>query len=159
MPDLITHMAFNHILRRSAEVKEAQWAAPHLRVLFYLGTLLPDISSRALNIAFPDSIQWTLALHTPAGSLCLIAIMAMFFEPKLRKAAFINLSAGMLLHYLLDTFQSTSTAVFFWLFPFSWLDCGLYLFDPGDLIPLIPVWLLSIVLLELSLYFIKRRKA
>lgn len=156
MPDLITHMVFSHILRRPVELKGRLRSGPALRVLFYLGTLLPDIASRAVNIVFPDSIEWTLALHTPAGALVMIGLLVLLFEPGLRKSAFLNLSAGMLLHFLLDTFQSTSTAVFFWLFPFSWTDCGLYCFDPGDLIPLIPLWLTIIAGLEIFLLIRKR---
>ncbi|HDQ44218.1 MAG TPA: DUF1624 domain-containing protein [bacterium] len=159
MPDLITHVAAAHLIRRPFERSGRDAENRRYRVLFYLGTILPDVTSRAVNIAFPSSMKWTLALHTPAGALVLIGILALLFEPGMRKRAFGNLTAGAFLHFLLDTFQTSSTPVFFWLFPFSWADCGLNWVDPGDLIPWIPVWLAGIGFLELVLYLRRRRES
>jgi hypothetical protein len=156
MPDLVTHLAVNHLLRRPLEWRGKVSNARAFRTLFYLGAILPDITSRAINIAFPSTMKWTLALHTPAGALVLIGIMTFLFESGIRKNVFWNLAAGAGLHFLLDTFQTSSTAVFFWLFPFSWADCGLYLIDPGDFIPWIPVWLALIGVVECAARFRSR---
>jgi len=157
MPDLVTHLAVNHLLRNLTEIRQESCSAPE-RVLFYAGTLLPDVTSRSIAILFPASITWTLAFHTPAGSIILAVLFSQFMKSGTRNRSFCNIAAGSLLHYLLDTFQKTSTPVFFWLFPFSWKDCGIPLFDPGDLIPWIPVWLVILLVWEGLRIFVKSKR-
>jgi len=152
MPDLITHVAISHLVRRPWERIHPSKKTGAFRVLFYFGTILPDITSRALNIAFPSTVKWTLALHTPAGSLLCCIIIAFLFESSIRKSVFLNLIGGTALHYLLDTFQYVTTPVFFWGFPFTWADCSLHILDANDIVLFSPIWILLVVIMELFYY-------
>lgn len=148
MPDLITHVAVSHLVKRPWDKACSLEHAAAFRILFYFGTILPDITSRALNIAFPSTLKWTLALHTPAGSLLCCIALALLFEPEIRKRAFLNLTGGAALHYFLDTLQYATTPVFFWGFPFTWADSSLHILDAGDIVLFSPVWVFLVVLLE-----------
>ena len=43
MPDLITHLAFSHLVIRGFEWLKKETAFTPFRVLFYAGTILPDV--------------------------------------------------------------------------------------------------------------------
>ncbi|NQT27217.1 hypothetical protein HQ585_17815 [candidate division KSB1 bacterium] len=152
MPDLITHVAISHLIKRPWDRAHPGTHANAFCILFYFGTILPDITSRALNIAFPSTLKWTLALHTPAGTLLCCIILTLLFESSIRKRAFLNLMGGASLHYLLDTFQYATTPVFFWGFPFSWADSSLHILDAGDIVLFSPVWVFFVVLMEIIFY-------
>ena len=155
MPDLITHVAISHLVKRPWDRIRPSENSGALRLLFYFGTILPDLTSRALNIAFPSTVKWTLALHTPVGSLLTCILIALLFESSIRKSVFFNLIGGAALHYLLDTFQYAVTPVFFWGFPFTWADSSLHLLDAGDIVLFSPVWVILVVLMEIYFYIVK----
>lgn len=158
MPDLITHVAISHLVKRPWDRAHPGPNTLAFRILFYFGTILPDIFSRALNISFPSTLKWTLALHTPAGTLLCCVILALLFEPSIRKSAFLNLTGGAVLHYLLDTFQYAATPVFFWGFPFSWADSSLHIVDAGDIVLFSPVWVFCVFLMEIVFCLLRRRQ-
>ena len=148
MPDLITHVAIAHIIKRGSEFTFFQERSAAFRVLFYLGTILPDILTRPFYIIFPATHAWTFPFHTPFGMFVICTLIAQFFEKAIRKQALISLMTGALLHFLLDFWQKQIIGGYRWLFPFSWKTVGIGCFWADEIIPLIPVWILAVIVIE-----------
>ena len=156
MPDLITHTAVAHLLRRPFE-RPSDPDAGATRTLFYLGTILPDILTRPWYILIPATHDWTMAFHTPVGALLACGLLALLFEPPLRKKAFLWLGGGSLLHFFLDGFQKQVVGNSTWLFPLTWNDYGYGIAWSGEIMRLIPLWLALVVVMEIIL-FLRRKK-
>ena len=159
MPDLITHVAIGHLIKRPFELKKSNPAIVPLRTLFYLGTILPDILTRPWYILFPGTLEWTYPFHTPIGMVLTCSLLALLFESSLRKKAFYYLLGGAGLHFLLDGCQKHITYNEFWLYPFSWKGFGFRLFWAGDIIPYIPLFIGMVVVMEVCIYFYQHRKS
>lgn len=157
MPDLITHLFFSHLFKRPFELFQKDRHILPFRLLLYLGTILPDILTRPWYIIFPATKQWTACLHTPLCAILFCLLLSQLFDPAIQKKVFINLATGTVLHFLLDAFQFQIIDSYFWLFPFSWKNVGYGLFNAGDLIPFIPLWILLIIILETIIYFLKHK--
>lgn len=157
MPDLITHMVFSHFIIRSFEQIKNVSKYQHFRVLFYLGVILPDILTRPWYILFRDTYDWTVALHTPAGAVIICAILALLFEPGLRKMTFIYLTVGSLSHFVLDSLQTQLINNNYWFFPFSWKPIGYGIAGAGEIIEWIPAFLVAVIVFEMILWFLNRR--
>lgn len=158
MPDLCTHFLTAHVLKRGPDFFSSKTSPIHPRIVFYMGTLLPDLLSRPWYILFPPLKDWVIAMHTPMGALLAFAILSYFFEPGFRRSVFLNLCGGGALHFLLDAFQKQILGNNFWLFPFSWKDFGFDVFWAGDVIPFVPLWIFLFIVIEM-LYFIRTRRS
>ena len=158
MPDLITHMAFSHLIIRVYELLKKRTHFSPFRTLFYLGVILPDIMTRPLYILFADTYDWTVALHTPFGAILICGIISYFIDPKIRKKAFLFLTSGTLSHFLLDAFQKQLIYNNYWLFPFSWKSVGWGIAGAGTILEWIPVWLMIILVFEITIWIIEKRK-
>jgi len=158
MPDLVTHVAFTHLVKRPFELKGNDKNIFSFRVILYLGAILPDITTRPWYIIFPVTKSWTASLHTPIGALLVCALLSFFFDQAIQKKVFVYLSLGVILHFFLDTFQHHIIGTNYWLFPFSWQHVGYGLFSPGDIIPLIPIWIFIILIMEIAIYLLKNNK-
>jgi hypothetical protein len=141
MPDLVTHTAAAYFLVRSPRFQR-------FRVLFYLGTILPDLLARPLHILWPQLLFYTLAVHTPIFMLIFCLMLSEFFAQPLRRTVFAYLYAGVVLHFLLDALQRHLGDGYYWLFPFSWKSFEIGLFWPETSVTYIPLWLLLIVTVE-----------
>jgi hypothetical protein len=157
MPDLITHVAVAHLIKRPFEVTYPSKDLTRFRIFFYLGVMLPDLLSRPWYILFPRIQDWVTAFLTPFGALLACGFIALLFEKPLRFGAFRFLLSGSALHFALDCLQKQVVGNNFWLFPFSWKTFGIGLFWTGDAIPFIPLWVALVLLMEGILYFKKRR--
>jgi len=153
MPDLITHVAVSHLIKRPFELKSAEKSATAFRIIFYFGTVLPDILTRPFYILFPAIYNWVIFFHTPAGTILASAFVALFFETTIRKKVFINLVTGAGLHLFMDALQKQISGNNFWLFPFSWKDFGFGIAWPGEIMYFIPLWLALVILMEMWIYF------
>jgi hypothetical protein len=156
MPDLITHSAFSYLVRSPFDLRPSAKILPAARTLFYLGTLLPDLLTRPWYILFPFTRDWTLFFHTPIGMGITAGFFTLLLASHLRKTAFLNLTGGAALHFLLDSFQKQVNGNNFWLFPFSYKNFSLGFAWAEDFLRFIPLWILLIILLELWIW--KRRK-
>ena len=155
MPDGLTHLAVGYI-------GVFRWLQGSRLVLFFLGSLLPDILLRGGRLLFTGHPQrdflelYLVPFHTPVTGLLFCLALAQLFHPRIRKAAFTLLFGGCLAHFALDMLQRTINGNGFtvevldgyhWLYPFSWFDFQFGLFWAGDspyaLIILVPVslWL------------------
>jgi hypothetical protein len=159
MPDLITHIAFSHLAIRTTELFRKNMKSDPFRLLFYLGTMLPDLLTRPWYILFPKTYAWTVAIHTPIGAAITCGIIAQFFHDSLRRRAFIFLLSGTVSHFLLDSLQKQVIYNNYWFFPFSWKTVGWGLVWAGTLIEWIPVWLLVIALFESVVWIVQRKNS
>jgi hypothetical protein len=157
MPDLVTHVALGHLIVRSWDLTAHKPVPSSLRLLFYLGILLPDILTRPWYILFPVIKNWTIALHTPMGIVPVCAIIALLFRPGLRRRGFLFLWAGTCAHFLLDTFQKHITDNNFWLFPFSWNHTGIGLAWADEFMDLLPLWIGLALAVELLVRIFSRK--
>ena len=153
MPDLITHIALGHLVRRPLDIQHEKRPTMPFRLIFYFGTVLPDILTRPWYIIFPETYEWTLPFHTPLGMLLTCILISLLFAPSLRRRVFINLTAGAFFHFVLDSFQKTLTGNDYWLFPFSWRSYGLGIAWADEVMDLLPVWIGLALLMEGSVIF------
>ena len=158
MPDLITHVAVSHLVKRPFELQRKGKSAVAFRTIFYFGTILPDILTRPFYILFPATYNWVIFFHTPAGIALTSALIAFLFESTIRRKVFINLIAGAGLHFFMDAFQKQVSGNNFWLFPFSWKDFGFGVAWPGEIMYFIPLWLTLVVFLEMWIYFRSKKR-
>ncbi len=149
MPDLVTHTA-------------AAWAfvrfvkPPHIRVVFYLGSLLPDLLSRPVYIVFPSLTTATVATHTPLFVIVACFLIAEAFQQRLRHQIRTALLLGSALHFALDAMQRHIGTSYFWFFPFSWSSPELGWFWPETPLEYIHVWILVIAVTEVTLFCFRR---
>jgi hypothetical protein len=156
MPDLITHVAVAHLLKRPFEIRNPSGDHALVRTVFYLGVMLPDLLSRPWYILFSPVHDWVVAFHTPFGMLLTSGLLALLFERSLRGKVFLWLMLGVLLHFGIDCLQKQVTGNNFWLFPFSWRNFGYGLFWAGEAVAFMPVWIVLVVLMEGSIHLTKR---
>lgn len=147
MPDLVTHTAAAYFAGRP-------FLDRHKRILLYLGAILPDVLTRPFYILIPNLYYYTIGIHTPIFMLIVIALFAEFFEPGIRKTAFLYLLLGVLFHFALDILQKHLSTGYYWLFPFSWHSFEIGLFWPNQVIPFIPLWILGVFVME---FIIRKR--
>lgn len=150
MPDLVTHTAAVYLVGRPFLEKDK-------RVLLYLGAILPDLLVRPFYILFPRLYFYTLAVHTPVFMAVFLALAIEFFKPGMRKKALEFLALGIFSHFILDLLQKHISSGYFWFFPFSWHSFEIGLFWPHQTLPFIPVWLFSVLIIELIIQM-RRRK-
>jgi len=158
MPDLITHVAISHLVRRPYELTRRNRDMMPFRSLFYLGTILPDILTRPFYILFPATYNWTFPFHTFLGIVLTILLISQFFDTSIRKRAFLNLTGGMGLHFLADGLQVQLHGNNFWLFPFSWKNFSYGIATAGQMIEYIPFWIIGIILFEVIIYWIQKSR-
>jgi len=150
MPDLVTHLAAGYIAALPF------WKRTQSRILFFFGTILPDLATRPLNILVPSSGRFTEPLHTPLGYALLCWLLAQLFDRRrTRHDAFTALLAGGLLHFVLDALQRHVAGGYIWLFPFSTASSPWGLFWPDECMRWMPLWALAILVIEL----VARRRA
>ena len=98
-----------------------------------VGTCLPDLVHKGMNVLLRIPPEYALPAHTPIGILALSLLLCFVFVEDERRGAFIGLLAGGLLHILLDSLKSylglggTVTG-----FPFSWEMHGFPLYQPEN---------------------------
>jgi hypothetical protein len=143
MPDLITHTAAAFLVTRRGRFDQ-------YRVFIYLGTILPDVISRPIYILKPELYTYTVGIHTPVFMLFFILLLSEFIIRDIRRIVFWSLALGVGIHLLLDAFQKHLAGGYFWLFPVSWSTYSWGLFWPEITVRLFPIWLLIIVLTEIT---------
>jgi len=158
MPDLVTHMAFSHLMIRGFELTKNRPRFGSFRTLFYMGTILPDLLTRPWYILFTDTHDWTVAMHTPVGAVLVCAILSLLFEASLQKPAFLFLTGGAMSHFLLDAFQKQLIYNNYWFFPLSWKAVGWGIAGAGTIVEWIPVWLGIVLIFEVSVWTIQKIK-
>jgi hypothetical protein len=159
MPDLMTHLATTHVLRRAWEQTRGNDFTERQAALLYVGGCLPDLISRLPNIvtgflfrsglmhvdtAVKCGDMWP-CFHAPLPTM-LVAYLLVILLPDTGRAynfCLIIIASG--LHFLLDalqkTFGDTGTA---WFFPLSFKTASLGIFWPDEAILSLP-WLAALI--------------
>lgn len=122
MADLVTHVAVGYVLARPLR-------DPATRSLVLAGTVLPDVLYKSVVLGIRSSTWYAEPTHTPVGMLLFCGLIALLFEPRLRRRAFWGLLAGSLTHLAVDAGKSyLGHGVILWAFPFSLdrIEWGLY---------------------------------
>jgi hypothetical protein len=149
MPDLVTHTAWVYFGTR-------WWVNAPMRVLIYIGTVLPDVLSRPLYILKPQWYPYTIAIHTPVFMLGLVWLLGYFFHVTWRTKARWLLLAGVSAHFLLDALQRHLDNGYYWLFPFGWQTFSEGLFWPETATYWTPIWIGLVLICELLLWLKKK---
>ncbi len=145
MPDLYAHFTTVYLT-----VPRKRSAAENALLVF--GVVLPDLPARAGVIALQrlfevDGMGLLGAFHTPMGFLLLCYLLGLMFEVSFRRIAFINLSAGCLLHFLLDLLQEPfHLGLYMPFYPFSDAVIHFDLFHYNLSVYLFPILLLASLL-------------
>ena len=164
MPDLMTHLAATHLLRRAWERTRGSDFVPRQYASLYLGGCLPDLVSRmpgvvtgflctsgyiSLDTAAKCGSIWE-CFHAPLPTTIVAYLLAMLLPETSRAYHFLLIVVACALHYFMDALQTTLGDMGeAWLFPFSWKTWNLGLFWPDESILALP-WLgCLVVVLEL----------
>lgn len=143
MPDLAVHIAAASVIRRALPEGPG-------RLAVLIGTALPDIAYKFLNLGLQLPGDVAMPTHTPVGVLLMSYGVCLLFQEKERPAVFAGLLLGGLIQLLLDGCKANLGAGAIRLaFPFSWEAYGFELFQsengiyftiPAILIALLLEW-------------------
>jgi len=150
MPDLITHFASAYFVSRSSRFAR-------YRISFYLGVLLPDLTTRPLYIIFPPASRVVYSMHTPIFVFLLCLLIAEFFQRNIRAYIRIGLLLGSTLHFGLDILQKHLITSYYWLYPFSWASTDFGFWWPDQFLKIVPLWILLILMCEVSISLIHKK--
>ena len=149
MSDLFTHLV-------SARVPGAFIRDRRLQALLVIGTFLPDLASKGFYWVLQARENFATATHTILGVLLVSYLACLFLDAALRKPGFALLTAGGLIHLLVDMMkdnQGSGSARLF--FPFSTTGTEFGWIDPENVVLLIP---LDAAILAAA-WFLERRYA
>ncbi len=141
MADLITHTCVAYLVK-------AIPGRPNVAT-FVLGTCLPDLLGRVpgmgltwLRWSIPAIPEWAVyvwaPLHMPAGILLSSFLLSFLFPEAGRRAVFLNLLGGGLLHIAVDLLQRHFGVGYLLFFPFSWWDFELGWIGSEDTVRIVP---------------------
>lgn len=130
MPDLFFHFSTSYLLTRWKKMEP-------FSISFILGSILPDLPTRALDIALsPFRVEkgwFFLTYHTPIGLILFSYLLSFLFEEKIRILVFGGILGGSVFHLFLDSLQeSFYYSNDFVFFPFSFRTFSLNLFYYND---------------------------
>ena len=111
MPDWLAHTMIGWMTGKAIKIEVG---------LVVLGSLIPDlVKINHIALLFDTDLQsFFNPFHTPAGSLLVAGILALFFVNT--KKVFIALVIGIATHFILDFFFIGATKGIQFLYPFSW---------------------------------------
>lgn len=150
MPDLATHLAGAHILRRV-------FPTPVEQALFLVGTVLPDLYAKGFKLGCASEAWFTYPTHSPTILLLECYLPALFLAEALRGRGFLALYLGGLLHLVLDTCKDHyGGGIVHWAFPWQLQGSEWGLYFPEDTIYLAPIAVAAALLVEFSLNRFRR---
>ncbi len=148
MPDLAIHLAAAAVARRALPGQAA-------RMGLLLGTCLPDVAYKGLNIALHVTRDYAVVADSPVGVILLSYAASFLFVEEERRAAFGGLVAGSLLHLLLDACKAhLGMGGILVGLPLSLRPLGFEAYSPEQSVYLV----LPVVALALGLEWIARRR-
>ncbi|MEA1928149.1 MAG: hypothetical protein U9N73_08065, partial [Candidatus Auribacterota bacterium] len=140
MPDLITHVAGAYLVKKGFRITK-------FLVLFYLGSMLPDLVSRPFHILWPRTLFAAQAFHSPIGIFLICWMISLFFREDQRKPVFFLLFFGSMIHMIMDAGQKHLIGGYIWFFPFSIKTYTLGLFWPEDSVRFLPYTVLIVLII------------
>ncbi len=158
MPDLATHLLagfwFNFLFSKKKYF---------IFSIFLVGCILPDILSRvipygiAIIYSSVTDYTWFFSLfHAPVSILFQCIGISYLFQKSIRRYVFLNLLAGVFIHMILDSMQtSLGGRLYFWLFPFTNYSNDLKIFHLNEWHYILAISL-SVVIITLIVFNLKK---
>lgn len=132
MPDLLTHLA-------AARLPAACLRDRRLAALLVIGTFLPDIAAKGLYWVLKVPDLYDTPTHTLIGVLLISYAASLFLEERLRKAGFVALAVGGVIHVGVDMLKmSFGVGGAYFFYPFSTWHDSIELIDPINVTVLLP---------------------
>lgn len=141
MPDLVTHIAGAYLVKKGFRITK-------FLVLFYLGTMLPDLVSRPFHIIWPQTLLATQIFHSLVGVFLICWLISLFFREDQRKTVFFLLLSGSIVHLILDAGQMHLIGGYIWFFPFSTKTFSAGLFWPEDSVRFLPYTVILVLIVS-----------
>ncbi len=151
MPDLVTHCSVAYFVKEISR-------KPEKTVLFYLGTILPDILTRSFYILHPGLYPIIMPFHTPLILTLICLLISYLFEERNRKIVFFALLSGVYLHIFLDILQRHLSHEYFLFFPFTRKTFEFSLLWSETWFYILPFLIAGVMINELRKSFRRRRK-
>lgn len=143
MPDLLTHAV-------AARIPAGFLRRPSLRLLFFLGTFLPDLISKFLKEIVRCNYGFNEISHSLLGLVPFCYLIVLLFPEAIRRSAFLSLYVGSLLHLTLDLMKDSLGGGGMLLLPLSSGTFEWELYQPDNVIYLIPLDIVLFILMELA---------
>ncbi|MFQ5835546.1 MAG: metal-dependent hydrolase [bacterium] len=128
MPDWVVHLGFAYIMARLIKLRDLK--------LFFLGSLLPDLSRIALyftdfaHLDYISSHLYFMPFHTPFMAAVVASVISLF--TKNFKKCFFLIFLGAVFHFALDLTQYRIGSGVLLFYPFSFRQFSFNLFWQGD---------------------------
>ena len=133
MPDLFTHLV-------SARVPGVFVRDRRIQALLVIGTFMPDIAFKGLFWVFQARQSFAISSHSLLGVVLISYLLCLFVEEAIRRPGFVALTAGGLIHLVVDLMKDNGgggTVLFF--LPFSTASTELGWIEPESAVILIPI--------------------
>jgi membrane-bound metal-dependent hydrolase YbcI (DUF457 family) len=133
MPDLFTHLV-------AARVPGVFVRDRRIQALLVIGTFMPDIAFKGLYLVLQTRQSFAIASHSILGVVLISYLLCLFLEESIRRPGFVALTAGGLIHVLVDLMKENSggRAVLLFL-PFSTASPDIGWIEPESVALLIPI--------------------
>jgi hypothetical protein len=149
MPDLFTHLV-------AARVPGAFVRDRRLQALLVIGTFLPDFASKGFFWVLDAGEDFAHGTHSILGVVLVSYLAALFIEESIRRPGFFLLTAGGLIHILVDLIKCyLGNGAVALLLPFSAKSYEFGLVYPENVVLLLP---LDAAILAAA-WFLERRYA
>lgn len=131
MPDWITHIVVAWTICRVLRFKYDTFDSANTMIVI-AGALIPDLVKLvlALKLIGIGVYDYLAAIHLPAGSFVIAAMISLLFPKK--KQTFLLLGLGVLTHYALDLILEHVSGGIYLFYPFSWWQWQLELTNSSD---------------------------
>lgn len=132
MADLFSHFA-------AARLPAAFVRDPRVAALVILGTFLPDLAAKGLYWILRAPSDFVEPTHSLVGVVLLSYLACLFVEERLRRAGFLAILVGGLVHVAVDVLKhNLGMGAIRLLYPFSIAGQEVGILDPVNVVPLLP---------------------
>lgn len=151
MPDLVTHCSVAYFFMETSKF-------PRNPVLFYVGTILPDILTRPFYIVHAGLYPIVTPFHTPVVLLLICLLASFLFAEGTRKTVFFSLLGGCYLHIMVDLTQRHILPEYFVFLPFSWKTFEFGIIWPESWFYIMPFLVLGMIFNEIRKAVLQRKR-
>lgn len=145
MSDLLAHAALSRVVATPLRSRT-------LVLLFLIGTALPDVVSKGMEVVIESRSFFSFASHTLIGVVIISYVASLFVAERLRVAAFLAFLASGVLHVAVDMLESSMLGGPRILFPFLHRGFAMGWIGPHD-----SLWAMPAAALVLALFWRRDR--
>jgi hypothetical protein len=160
MPDLITHIAASHLAVRFPSVFKNRIYKYYTeyRLLIFLGAMFPDVISKPFQYISSALYNFSLPIHSPFVVLIASFILTRFVYINNKKTSFYTLAVFSMFHIFMDNLQQGLNPGYQTFFPLSVKRYGLNIISSELYLYLMISMVIISAILELYLYWKRKRK-